>query len=448
MKVLVAGLGISGQAVLRHLAQSTAHTIYAFDSRSQLELSVLQAQFPNVAFARGELPDAWREATDLLVLSPGLDPRVDWIQDFYQRGIEVVGEIELFCRALKPNQKVIAITGSNGKSTVTTLVGELLAEAGISCRVGGNLGTPALDLLSDDSDVYVLELSSFQLETTESLKAISATILNISPDHLDRYDSIDDYISAKAKIYQMTQLAAVNRDDDIARAQCPAEVKQMSFGLSEPQSIGDFGIALSADNQAYWLVERTETGLSSWFSTAELRLSGRHHWANVLSALALCQPFALSQEVVHRVLSRFTGLAHRTQRVAEKHGVWWVNDSKGTNIGATLSALNSIGVDAPVILLAGGQGKGQDFSALAEPLQRYAKALIVFGEDGQQIASEVAGSVTIHQVTHLAEAVTLANQLAVSGDVVLLSPACASFDQFKNYADRGDQFAQCVASLP
>jgi UDP-N-acetylmuramoylalanine--D-glutamate ligase len=446
MKVLVAGLGISGQAVLRHLAQSTAHTIYAFDSRSQLELSVLQAQFPNVAFARGELPDAWREATDLLVLSPGLDPRVDWIQDFYQRGIEVVGEIELFCRALKPNQKVIAITGSNGKSTVTTLVGELLAEAGISCRVGGNLGTPALDLLSDDSDVYVLELSSFQLETTESLKAISATILNISPDHLDRYDSIDDYISAKAKIYQMTQLAVVNRDDDIARAQCPAEVKQTSFGLSLPTQAGDFGI-LQAE-QGYQLIEKRLDAFVPWFATEALQLSGRHHWANVLSALALCQPFALSQEVVHRVLSRFTGLAHRTQRVAEKHGVWWVNDSKGTNIGATLSALNSIGVDAPVILLAGGQGKGQDFSALAEPLQRYAKALIVFGEDGQQIASEVAGSVTIHQVTHLAEAVTLANQLAVSGDVVLLSPACASFDQFKNYADRGDQFAQSVANLP
>lgn len=446
MKVLVAGLGISGQAVLRHLAQSTAHTIYAFDSRSQLELSVLQAQFPNVAFARGELPEAWREATDLLVLSPGLDPRVDWIQDFYQRGIEVVGEIELFCRALKSNQKVIAITGSNGKSTVTTLVGDLLAEAGIACRVGGNLGTPALDLLSDDSDVYVLELSSFQLETTESLKAISATILNISPDHLDRYDSIDDYISSKAKIYQMTQLAVVNRDDDIARAQCPAEVKQTSFGLSLPTQAGDFGI-LQAE-QGYQLIEKRLDAFVPWFATEALQLSGRHHWANVLSALALCQPFALSQEVVHRVLSRFTGLAHRTQRVAEKHGVWWVNDSKGTNIGATLSALNSIGVDAPVILLAGGQGKGQDFSALAEPLQRYAKALIVFGEDGQQIASEVAGSVTIHQVTHLAEAVTLANQLAVSGDVVLLSPACASFDQFKNYADRGDQFAQSVANLP
>lgn len=447
MKILVAGLGVSGIAVLSHLAKQNGVQVFGYDARLHFDTSQLSADYPTMTFVSGELPEAYVNEMDMLVLSPGLDPRVDWIQRSYARGIPVVGEIELFCRALKPNQKVIAITGSNGKSTVTTLVGELLAEAGIACRVGGNLGTPALDLLSDDIDVYVLELSSFQLETTESLKAISATILNISPDHLDRYDTMDDYVLAKAKIYQMTQLAVVNRDDDIARAQCPAEVKQISFGLSEPQHIGDFGITLSADNQTYWLVERAETGLSSWFSTAELRLSGRHHWANVLSALALCQPFALSQEVVHRVLSHFTGLAHRTQRVAEKHGVWWVNDSKGTNIGATLSALISIGVDAPVILLAGGQGKGQDFSALAEPLQRYAKALIVFGEDGQQIASEVAGSVTTHQVTHLAEAVTLANQLAVSGDVVLLSPACASFDQFKNYADRGEQFTHLVATV-
>lgn len=447
MNILVAGLGISGKAVLAYLAKQPEVCVYGYDSRQQFDVSALVEHFPQVNFVTGAFPSEWRELIDQVVLSPGLDPRVDWIQDFYQCGVDVVGEIELFCRALQPHQRVIAITGSNGKSTVTTLVGELLAEAGIAVGVGGNLGTPALDLLSDDRDVYVLELSSFQLETTNSLKAVSAVILNISPDHLDRYDSMSDYISAKAKIYQMTQLAVVNRDDETASQQCPTTVKQVSFGLSEPQQMGDFGIIAPVSGQGYLLVERTESGLTSWFSTDHLQLSGRHHWANVLSALALCSPFALSPQVVSHVLSRFSGLAHRTQRVADKDGVLWVNDSKGTNIGATLSAINSIGVDAPVILLAGGQGKGQDFSELAQAVNRYVKALIVFGEDGHLIAQSCEGHTAIYEVTDLTQAVKLADELAVAGDVVLLSPACASFDQFKNYADRGDQFTQWVASL-
>ncbi len=445
MKILVAGLGISGQAVLRHLVTQGDVCVWAFDSRPNADLAPLQIAFPEVAFACGALPEAWRVEAEQLVLSPGLDPRVPWIEDFYLRGIEVVGEIELFCRALKPAQQVIAITGSNGKSTVTTLVGELLTEAGIRACAGGNLGTPALDLLSDDRDVYVLELSSFQLETTKSLKAVSATILNISPDHLDRYNSMNDYVAAKAKIYQMTQLAVVNADDAVAQAQCPSAVRSIRFGLSMPEARGDFG--LIATNAGYDLVELRQEGLLAWFATQDLQLAGRHHWANVLAALALCSPFALPQAVVVRVLARFSGLAHRTQRVAEKWGVVWVNDSKGTNLGATLSAITSIGIDAPLILLAGGQGKGQDFSELAEVVERYVRVLIVFGEDGGQIAQAVQGRTEIHQVVTLQQAVALAASLAVSGDVVLLSPACASFDQFKSYVDRGEQFTQLVATL-
>jgi UDP-N-acetylmuramoylalanine--D-glutamate ligase len=448
MAILVAGLGISGQAALRFLSQQ-GETLLAFDTRASLDVSALQRDFPDATFAVGELPGDWLNNIKRIVLSPGIDPKDCWLQQLLLAGVELVGEVELFCRALPSDKKLIAITGSNGKSTVTTLVGELLSEQGYEVAVGGNLGTPALDLLlqQPDADVFVLELSSFQLETTYSMNATSAVVLNISPDHLDRYGEMAVYIAAKAPIYTMTQLAVINRDDVVVGTLCPHHVPRVSFGLSEPVQVGDTGIV--ERDGVDWLAVCMTDGQQAepWFATQDLQLMGRHNWSNCLAALALCQPLGLQQAAAARVLAGFTGLSHRAQLVATVSGVRWVNDSKGTNVGSTLSAIASLGADAPVILLAGGQGKGQDFSALAAPLARYASALIVFGEDGGQIAQACHDACPIHRVETMTQAVALAQQVAREGDVVLLSPACASFDQFRNYVHRGEVFMQCVASL-
>lgn len=448
MSVLVAGLGISGQAALRFLvAQGDA--VYAFDTRENFDYGALASQFPHVKFATGVLPKTWLAQVTMLVLSPGIDPNVAWVQSLLERGVSLVGEVELFCRALPANKPVIAITGSNGKSTVTTLVGELLKEQGYSVAVGGNLGTPALDLLlqHENADVFVLELSSFQLETTHSMLASTATVLNISPDHLDRYGAMAAYIAAKAPIYTMTRLAVVNLDDSIAANLCPVFVPKLRFGLQEPQQAGDYGIAV-VEGKSYlsiWLPETPEP--TKWLATEQLSLIGRHNISNVLAALALCQPLGITQVVAEQVLTRFSGLPHRAQLVRTINGVRWVNDSKGTNVGSTVSALLSLGEQSKIVLLAGGQGKGQDFSPLAEPLKRYARALIVFGQDAAHIAQACQTSCEVHIVEDLNAAVIMAQTLAQTGDTVLLSPACASFDQFNSYVHRGEFFTQQVEQL-
>lgn len=449
MSVLVAGLGISGQAALRFLVAQGDERIFAFDTRADFDVQKLQAQFPQVTFACGELPPSWATQVKMLVLSPGIDPKVAWVASLVKQGVSLVGEIELFCRSMPADKPVVAITGSNGKSTVTTLVGELLTAQGYTVAVGGNLGTPALDLLmqASDADVFVLELSSFQLETTQSLLATSATVLNISPDHLDRYGDMANYIAAKAPIYHMTRLAVVNRDDAVAAGLADARVPQLRFGLEVPEQVGDYGLSW-VDGQeylCYWLPESPIA--TTIMPTAEIALMGRHNLSNCLAALALCQPFNLSVSTINAVLSQFAGLAHRAQRVRTRAGVHWVNDSKGTNVGSTVTALVSLGAQARVILLAGGQGKGQDFSDLTQPLAQFARALIVFGQDGEQIAQVAPDSCAVHRVDTLVQAVALAADLAQSGDLVLLSPACASFDQFNSYVHRGEVFTQAVMTL-
>lgn len=449
MSVLVAGLGISGQAALRFLVAQGDSCIFAYDTRAELDIQVLQSRFPQVTFACGELPPNWAAQVKMLVLSPGIDPKTAWVQSLVKAGVSLVGEIELFCRSMPAEKPLVAITGSNGKSTVTTLVGELLKAQGYQVAVGGNLGTPALDLLmeSADADVFVLELSSFQLETTQSLLATSATVLNISPDHLDRYGDMATYIAAKAPIYHMTRLAVVNRDDEIAAGLADSRVAQIGFSLSEPKALSDYGLSLHKGEE--WLCRRSDEPSSyQWIMKSnEIALMGRHNISNCLAALALCQPFQLSLTAIKSVLTSFTGLAHRAQLVRTRAGVHWVNDSKGTNVGSTVTALHSLGAQAPIILLAGGQGKGQDFSELSQPLADVARALIVFGEDGEQIAQHAPSSCSVHRVVDLLEAVTLADALSKAGDVVLLSPACASFDQFRSYVHRGEVFTQAVMQL-
>lgn len=434
---LVAGLGQTGQSVMRYL-QASGESMLAFDTRSDFDISQLQATYPKVLFATGELPKAWHKWITRVVLSPGICRREAWVLALQERGVEVVGDIELFARAV--SQPVVAITGSNGKSTVTTLVGEFLSAAGYRVGVGGNIGRPALDVLLDDCecDVYVLELSSFQLETTYSLHSAASTVLNISEDHMDRYAGLDDYIQAKTNVYSDTELAVVPKGYE-SSLWLTKQLKKIYFGLELPQADNEYGVL--ADHNQAWLGR----GDQAWLNVNEIALKAPHHQLNALAAMALCEPFDVSVEVFKQVLANFKGLAHRTQLVLEHDGVQWIDDSKGTNVGASLSALQSLGQQVlpagRIILLAGGVGKGADFSDLKPALQTYARALVLFGRDANIMHQTLANSTDCYLVENLQQAVHQAKKLAKPGDIVLLSPACASFDQFKNYQDRGEQFA-------
>lgn len=422
---------------MRYL-QASGEPMLAFDTRPDYDVSQLQESYPKVLFAIGELPKAWHKWITRVVLSPGICRREPWVLALQDRGIEVVGDIELFARAV--SQPVVAITGSNGKSTVTTLVGEFLTAAGYRVGVGGNIGRPALDVLLDDCecDVYVLELSSFQLETTYSLHSSASTVLNISEDHMDRYAGLDDYIQAKTNVYSDTELAVVPKGYE-AQLWLTKQLKKVYFGLETPQADNEYGV-LEHNHQA-WLGR----GDQAWISLDEIVLNAPHHQLNALAAMALCEPFNVSVSDFKQVLAHFRGLAHRTQLVVEQDGVQWIDDSKGTNVGASLSALQSLGQqvlpNGRIILLAGGVGKGADFSDLKPALQTYARALILFGRDAEIMHQALAESTSCHRVENLQQAVNQAKQLAQPGDIVLLSPACASFDQFKNYQHRGEQFA-------
>ena len=398
-----------------------------------------------MAFAVGTLPKVWHKKISRIILSPGIALNEAWLAPFRQAGIEIIGDIELFARSI--SQPVIAVTGSNGKSTVCTLVSEFLQQGGYQVGLGGNIGTPVLDLLLDEveHDVYVLELSSFQLETTYSLHSISSALLNISEDHMDRYSSLAEYLQAKTSIYNDTELAVVPQGED-ARLWLTHNTAKVHFGLQPPLDEQDYGLAQIGDTR--WLVR----GQQPYVALDMMHLNAPHHQLNALAAMALCQPFALAPEVFAQVLAQFSGLAHRTQLVCEHQGVRWVNDSKGTNVGATLAALSSLAQGlkgGKIILLAGGVGKDADFSPLLEPLNLYAKQLILFGRDAPRIRQALNDGLSIDccEVTDLQQAVAQAQHSAEPGDMVLLSPACASFDQFSDYRQRGEQFVAWVEQL-
>lgn len=437
---LVAGLGLTGESVLRYM-RACGERLWAFDTRENLDLSGLKQRYPDVTFALGQLPKAWFKQIKRVILSPGIARSEPWVAQLAQAGAEIIGDIELFARSV--SVPVIAITGSNGKSSVTTLVTECLRAAGYRVAMGGNIGIAALDLLLDDRDyeVFVLELSSFQLETTYSLHSASAVVLNISEDHMDRYPHLQAYMQAKAMIYQDTELAVVPRgyEEGLWLTQATPRVY---FGLNAPQSSQEYGVIMR--NQQAWLAR----GQQALLPVASMRLNAPHHQLNALAALALCQPFEVPVAVFEQVLAGFSGLAHRTQWVASHQDVVWIDDSKGTNVGATLAAIESFGSQLVegrrLIVLAGGVGKEADFTPLAPALARYARALLLYGRDAPLIAQAVNGAVALEQVDTLFEAIDRAAALAQPGDIVLFSPACASFDQFKNYQDRGEQFAQAV----
>lgn len=432
---LVIGLGITGQSCLRYLL-AQGEPVRVMDTRAQPPGLVETRQaFSSVPMHLGNWKEEWLEQARRLVVSPGIAISTPVIARQIAAGKEVVGDIELFARAAA--QPVAAITGSNAKSTVTTLLGDMARAAGRQALAGGNLGTPALDLLGQNADLYVLELSSFQLETTWSLGAQVACILNVSEDHLDRYATLMDYIAAKQRIYDGCEVAVWNHDDENTRPQRPV-ARQFSFGV---HADADYRLDVARG----LLLARDKVVLD----TRELKIRGHHNALNVLAALAMAEALELDRSAALDAARAFTGLPHRCTLVAEHRGVQWFNDSKGTNVGATLAALAGIGpaIEGKVVLLAGGQGKGQSFVPLAQPAERYVRAVILIGEDAQKVADGLGTATPCHFAADMADAVRRASLLAEAGDAVLLSPACASFDMFKGYADRGDSFIQCVKEV-
>ncbi|MDX2350328.1 MAG: UDP-N-acetylmuramoyl-L-alanine--D-glutamate ligase [Porticoccus sp.] len=435
---VVAGIGTTGLSVARHLSQMGERFVM-LDTRLQPPcLEQLKAELPEVPVVLGELAMDSFDGADEVILSPGLSRQTPAIQSALKSGISVISDIELFARAA--NAPIVAITGSNGKSTVTSLLGEMCAAAGVAVGVGGNLGVPALELLDESTEFYVLELSSFQLESVYGLNAEVATVLNISPDHMDRYNSLLDYHQAKHRIFNGARQVVVNREDKLSVPLVSDTVKQWSFGLDKPD-FGGFGL-LDQDGKP-WLSYQFERLMPE----AELGIKGCHNTRNALAALALGSAIGLPMAEMLAVLRDFQGLSHRCQTVKNLAGVTYINDSKATNVGATLAAITGLAGENNLVLIAGGEGKGQDFSPLANAMAGQVKQLVLLGEDAAVINDAVGGRVPTVFATSLQSAVEAAQQVVEAGDVVLLSPACASFDMFSSFEDRGEQFAKVVEGL-
>jgi UDP-N-acetylmuramoylalanine--D-glutamate ligase len=440
-KTLIVGLGTTGLSCARYLA-AQGEPLAVTDSREHPPgLDALCKDYPDMAMFLGGFQAEVFSAASRLIVSPGISLDEPLIRDAKARHIEIVGDVELFARVA--NAPVVAITGSNGKSTVTTLLGAMARMAGKQVAVGGNLGEPALDLLNDDVELYILELSSFQLESTHSLKSQAAVVLNVSPDHMDRYRDLAEYAATKASIYVGSGIKVINRDDPIVSAMVVADATTIGFTLGTPAD-GDFG--LHEIDGVKWLSQ----GHTPLIPVTELRIPGRHNMANALAALALGSAVGLPQNDMLAALRTYSGLPHRTQWISEKGGVRWYNDSKGTNVGATIAALQGLHPeqgDSRTVLIAGGDCKDADFSPLAAVVQKTARAVILIGKDASRVESALAGEVKIERAPSLEAAVALASELAHPGDRVLLSPACASFDMFRNFEARGEAFIEAVEAL-
>ncbi|HEY2591405.1 MAG TPA: UDP-N-acetylmuramoyl-L-alanine--D-glutamate ligase [Steroidobacteraceae bacterium] len=437
---VIVGLGRTGYACAAYLREHgwrLAVTDTRLDPPGLAKLIALDPQIP--VHLGGFDPSLLDEAV-CVVASPGVPLSDPFFVEARRRGLEIVGDIELF--ALAVDAPVIGITGTNGKSTVTTLVGRMAARAGLNTRVGGNLGEPALDLLAASqrdtrrTDLYVLELSSFQLEATRSLDLKAAAILNISPDHLDRYASVEEYAAAKARVYARCDIAVVNNDDPRVVASVRPGQAILSFSL-QAKSAADYTL----ESQSSWLTRRGEPLLA----LSELKIKGLHNAANALAALALGDAAGLPLEPMLAELRSFTGLPHRSQWVADLRGVTFIDDSKGTNVGATVAAV--AGTPGKLVVILGGDGKSQEFAPLAEAFRGKVRHVVLIGRDAQAIAEALQGVSSIERCDSLEAAVRAAAQAARPGETVLLSPACASLDMFRDYAHRGEVFARSVREL-
>ncbi|WP_431483578.1 UDP-N-acetylmuramoyl-L-alanine--D-glutamate ligase [Pseudomonas solani] len=437
---IVVGLGKSGMSLVRFLARQGVRFAVADTRENPPELATLRAQYPGVEVRCGELDVDFLSRASELYVSPGLALATPALQEAVKRGVKLSGDIELFARYAKA--PIVAISGSNAKSTVTTLVGEMALAAGRKVAVGGNLGTPALDLLADDIDLYVMELSSFQLETTDRLNAEVATVLNVSEDHMDRYADMQAYHLAKHRIFRGARQVVVNRGDALSRPLVADQLPCWTFGLNKPDFKG-FGL-VEEGGEKYLAFQ-----FDKLLPVRELKIRGAHNQANALAALALGHAVGLPMEPMLDTLKTFTGLAHRCQWVRERNGVAYYDDSKATNVGAALAAIEGLGadIDGKLVLIAGGDGKGADFSSMREPVARFCRAVVLLGRDAEQIASVLGDALPLVRVRTLDEAVSRCAELAQEGDAVLLSPACASLDMFKNFEERGRLFAQAAEGL-
>lgn len=420
------------------------------DSRSTPPFAAqLQSELPAVEVHTGAFREENFAGVDLIAVSPGVPLSEPLIRAAEERGVDIVGDIELFARIREefPGNRVIAITGSNGKSTVTEMVGAMVRAAKVRTLVAGNIGVPILDALSEVEsgrrrrpDVFVIELSSFQLESTRSLNPDAAAVLNLSEDHLDRYSGMRDYADAKARIFFGDGVQVINREDRWASDMIGPGRKVFTFGLDEPWQEGNWG--LREIEGELWLAE----GRANLMKVSELKVAGLHNAANALAALALCRAIRLPYEPLLDALFDFEGLPHRVQKVAEVRGIDFYDDSKGTNVGATVAAL--MGMTSRIVLIAGGDGKGQDFSPLRDAVAKKAKGVVVIGRDGDKIALAIESSgVEIVRAASMHDAVRAGFSLAQRGDAVLLSPACASFDMFRNYEHRAEVFVNEVRAL-
>ncbi len=435
---IVFGLGKTGLSCARFLAQIGENFTVIDTHENPSELENLKKLMPDAAVFTGISSYTPTDACEYLVLSPGVARSHPIVADALRRGIEVIGDIELFAR--HTNAPVVAITGSNGKSTVVTMVSEILSGANLKVRTGGNLGTPALDLLSPGQpDYFVLELSSFQLESTQSLAASVACILNVSADHMDRYKDFSSYVEAKQRIYNNAKCVVLNADDEILRDLRPA--CEAYFISERPEEAADYWI--DTHDGTAWLV----AGGERFMRVRDLAARGIHNAMNALAAVAITDRMAIPRSVQKRVLASFSGLPHRCQTVASRHGVEWINDSKGTNVGATSAAIRGVFSERQGVLIAGGRGKDADFSVLAGDVDGRVHSVILIGEDAKAIAASLEGHTNIHFALTMTAAVQLAAILAQPGHAVLLSPACASFDMFEGFEARGYAFAEAVKEL-
>lgn len=437
---IIVGLGKTGLSVARFLTDLGQRFAVVDTREAPPELGAFQEQYPEVPVVCGALDADYLCRASVLYVSPGVPLATPAIQTAAARGVALSGDIDLFSKHAQA--PIVAITGSNAKSTVTTLVGEMAHRAGKRVAVGGNLGVPALDLLSPGVELYVLELSSFQLETTQALNAAVATCLNLSEDHMDRYSSMATYHLAKHRIFRGARHVVINRDDPLSRPLVADQLPCTSFGLSKPD-LHAFGRTLLSDQ--YWLTHQFEPLLP----VSALKMRGTHNHSNALAALALGQALGLPMVAMLEALQNFPGLAHRCQWVATHAEVAYYNDSKATNVGAALAAIEGLGVDisGKLLLIAGGDGKGADFKPLNQPVVAFCRALILIGRDAERLAQSIDPCVPQLRAASLEEAVQQAAERAQPGDAVLLSPACASLDMFRNFEARGQCFVAAVGGL-
>jgi len=437
-RVLLIGLGDTGQSVLHFLTNQNCF-IKAIDTRTNVEgLSEIKTKFKDVEFITGQMfHESIIKDIELIVISPGVSLKESYVVAALDKGIPVIGDIEIFAQIKEKNSKVIGITGSNGKTTVTSLVGELLEASGITTIVAGNIGIPILNTLDETApEVYVLELSSYQLESTYSLDLETATILNISEDHMDRYSSIDEYAKAKYRIFNHAKKCILNRDDDYLKPLIKYDT--ITFG----NHVDEKNYGIKKNGSQYFIAK----GNVEIIAVEEIRLKGIHNIQNVMAALALCEPFNVSNNAIKKVLAEFEAPPHRMEYVDSISGIDFYNDSKGTNVGATIAAIKSM--TKPILLVAGGDGKNQNFSPLMHVTKDKIKHVALIGADAEIMQKAFsAAAIPNHVEKSLEDAIHKSFELANKGDVVLLSPACASTDMFKNYVERGNLFKACVKKL-